>query len=143
MEDIDELSVIDFNDMKSFFVSLVFCMIIGDIVIKIGVVIYVDGVIIVFLLNQYFIVNGVIMGIININQGSNVYNRSSCYVDRVLKYIQMEFFIIGNGDCFNVVNYYIFLIGGLFVGNKVVVFGLVIRFIVFSNIFIVGKMFIF
>uniref|UniRef100_A0A8W8KLL6 Uncharacterized protein n=1 Tax=Magallana gigas TaxID=29159 RepID=A0A8W8KLL6_MAGGI len=138
MEDTDELSATDFNDMKSFFVSLVSRMIIGDTAIKIGVVTYADGATTAFPLNQYSTANGVIMGITNINQGSNAYNRSSRYVDRALKYIQMEFFTTGNGDRSNAANYYILLTGGPSAGNKAAAFGSAIRSIASSNLFIVG-----
>nr|XP_034303094.1 collagen alpha-3(VI) chain-like [Crassostrea gigas] len=138
MEDTDELSATDFNDMKSFFVSLVSRMIIGDTAIRVGVVTYADGARTAFPLNQYSTANGVIMGITNINQGSNAYNRSSRYVDKALKYIQMEFFTTGNGDRSNAANYYILLTGGPSAGNKAAAFGSAIRSIASSDLFIVG-----
>nr|XP_034303093.1 collagen alpha-3(VI) chain isoform X2 [Crassostrea gigas] len=138
MEDTDELSATEFNDMKSFFVSLVSRMVIGDSAIKVGVVSYADGATTAFPLNQYSTANGVIMGITNINQGSNAYNRSSRYVDRALKYIQMEFFTTGNGDRSNAANYYILLTHGPSAGNKAAAFGSAIRSIASSNLFIVG-----
>ena len=71
MEDTDEMSAIEFNDMKSFFVSLVSRMIIGDTAIRIGVVTYADEATTVFPLNQYSTGSEIITAITNINQGSN------------------------------------------------------------------------
>lgn len=139
MEDTDELTVKDFNDMKSFFVSLVSRMIIGDTAIKVGVVTYADGAATAFPLNQYSTGNGIITGITNINQGSSAYSRVGRYVDKALKHTQMNFFTTGNGDRLNAANYYIFLTHGHSAGTKAAAFGSAIRSIASSNIFIIGK----
>ncbi|XP_065930762.1 collagen alpha-3(VI) chain isoform X1 [Magallana gigas] len=138
MEDTDELTVKDFNDMKSFFVSLVSRMIIGDTAIKVGVVTYADGAATAFPLNQYSTGNGIITGITNINQGNIAYDRGSRYMDKALKYTQMNFFTTENGDRSNASNYYILLTRGPSAGNKAAAFGSAIRSIDSSNLFIVG-----
>ncbi|XP_078326552.1 collagen alpha-3(VI) chain-like [Crassostrea virginica] len=138
MEDTDEMSAIEFNDMKSFFVSLVSQMIIGDTAIRIGVVTYADGATTVFPLNQYSTGSGIITAITNINQGSNAYNRSSRYVDKTLKHIQMNFFTTANGDRSNAPNYYILLVKGPSAEGKAAAFSSAVRAIDSSEVFIVG-----
>lgn len=51
LEDINVIIVIEFNEMKILIKSLVFYMYIGNMGIKVGVVMFVNGVIIVFMLN--------------------------------------------------------------------------------------------
>ena len=138
MEDTDEMSTTDFKDMKSFFVSLVSRMIIGDTAIRIGVVTYADGATTVFPLNQYSTGGGIISGITSINQGSNAYNRSSRYVDKALDHIQLNFFTTANGDRSNAPNYYFLLVKGPPAGNKAAAFSSAVRSIASSEIFIVG-----
>ena len=139
MEDTDEISAIEFNDMKSFFVSLVSRMVIGDTAIRIGVVTYADGATTVFPLNQYSTGSGIITAITNINQGSNAYNMSSRYVDKALKHIQMNFFTTGNGDRSNAPNYYFLLVKGPSAEGKAAAFSSAVRAIDSSEVFIVGK----
>lgn len=139
MEDTTEISATEFNEMKIFIKSLVSHMYIGNTAVKVGVVTYADGATTAFTLNQYSTASAVITGITNIVQGSTAYNRVSRYVDKALKYTQMNFFTTGNGDRSNAANYYIFLTHGPSAGNKATAFGSAIRSIASSNIFIIGK----
>ncbi|XP_062618518.1 collagen alpha-6(VI) chain-like, partial [Saccostrea cucullata] len=107
IDDTDAVTASKFQEMKTFLVSLVTKMVIGDNAIKVGVVTYGNGADIAFTLKQYPTVDELITAIGNIAPGSTAYSRSRRSVDKAILHTLWYFFTKTNGDRPDARNFYV------------------------------------
>ncbi|XP_062578439.1 collagen alpha-3(VI) chain-like [Saccostrea cucullata] len=112
IDDTDTISASMFQEMKTFIVSLVNKMVIGDNAIKVGVVTYGDGAATAFPLKQYSTASDLMSATKNIAQRNPAYSRTQRCVEKAITYTQQDFFTTGNGDRADATNYFVVLTYG-------------------------------
>ncbi|XP_062612581.1 uncharacterized protein LOC134274328, partial [Saccostrea cucullata] len=138
VDDTDTISPEKFQEMKTFLLSLVSKMVIGDDAIRLGVVTYADDGDIVFPLNQYTTSAGLKSGISNLVQGNTAYNRTRRRVEKALLYTMFNFFTTANGDRADAKNFYVVLTYGGSYGMQAAQYGGALQYNSMVDIFILA-----
>ncbi|XP_062618520.1 vitrin-like isoform X2 [Saccostrea cucullata] len=118
IDDTDTVSASKFQEVKTFLVSLVNKMLIGDNAIKVGIVTYGDGAATSFPLKQYSTASDVMSATKNLAQGNLAYSRTLRCLEKAISYTQYDFFTKENGDRADAINFYVVLTyGGTYGSN--------------------------
>ncbi|XP_062568044.1 collagen alpha-3(VI) chain-like [Saccostrea cucullata] len=138
IDDTDTISASKFQEMKTFLISLVTKIVVGDDAVKIGVITYGDDAITVFPLKQYSTASAVKTAINDITQGNAAYGRDRRLVDKALLYTLWNFFTKENGEREDAKNFYVVLTYGGSDGMQVADYGAAIQYNSMVELFILG-----
>ncbi|XP_062608615.1 collagen alpha-5(VI) chain-like [Saccostrea cucullata] len=138
MDDTDTISTSKFQEMKTFLVSLVTKIVVGDDAVRIGVVTYGDDAITVFNLNQYSTASAVKTAINGLTQGNAAYGRDRRIVEKALLHTLWNVFTKENGEREDAKNFYVVLTYGGSEGMQVSDYGAALQYNSMIELFILG-----